>query len=129
MNQLEFNHKFKRGFNVRRLIVVVTVCLLVGYGFFNSRSLIFGPSIEIFEPVSLESEVAENTLLIKGRVKNMTYLSLNGRPIFVNPEGLFEEKLLLSPGFNTIEIRARDRFKTEKVKTIRVYYKFTDNLD
>ena len=38
-------------------------------------------------------------------------------------DGLFEEKLLLSPGSNIIEIKARDRFKKETEKIINIYYK------
>lgn len=116
-------YKFESGFNLRLFLIIISVCLLLGYGLFNARNLLIGPSIEIYSPPSLEIETEENTVTIKGRVKNMTYLSLSGRPIFVDTEGLFEEKLLLSPGFNIIEIRAKDRFKKEIAKTIKIYYK------
>lgn len=85
-----------------------------------------GPSLEIFNPAR-DMETEENIILVKGRVKNMTFLSLNERPIFADTEGFFEEKLLLSPGSNIIEIRARDRFKKEVFKRIKVYYKNTSS--
>lgn len=114
--------KFKQGFNIRLFVIIFSIFLLVSYGLFNARNLILGPSIEIFSPMS-ETETNENTILIKGRAKNITFLSLNERPIFVDREGLFEEKLLISPGFNIIELKAKDRFKQELLKTIKVYYK------
>ena len=114
-------YKFERGFNIRLFVIILSVFLLIFYGIFNARNLIIGPTIEIFSPIS--EETRENVLTIKGRAKNIALLSLNEKPIFVDKQGLFEEKLLLSPGSNTIEIRARDRFKKEIIKTIKIYYK------
>ncbi len=118
MNQ----YKFERGFNIKLFVITASIILLVSYGLFNARNLIMGPTIEIFTPTpNLETE--QNILVIKGRAKNISFLSLNEKPIFVDTEGLFEEKLLLSPGSNIIEIRAKDRFKKEILKTIKIYYK------
>ena len=116
------NYKFEKGFNIRRFIIIFSVILLLSYGVFNARNLIIGPMIEIYSP-SQNTETKENLLTIKGRAKNIAFLSLNSKQIFVDMEGLFEEKLLLSPGSNIIEIRAKDRFKKETLKTLKVYYK------
>ena len=115
-------YKFERGFNVKLFIVILSVLLLISYGIFNARNLIIGPTIEVFSPAK-DMETEESVLTINGRAKNIAFISLNERPIFVDTEGLFEEKLLLSPGSNIIEIRARDRFKKEVLKTIKIYYK------
>lgn len=115
-------YKLKSGFNIKYLIIVCSMVLLVCYGFFNARNLIMGPSIQIFTP-SEESETDQNLVSIKGKVKNMTYLSLNERPVYADKNGYFEEKVLLSPGFNILEFKIRDRFKEEVKKTIKVYYK------
>ena len=115
-------YKFKSGFNIRLFLVILSVFLLISYGIFNARNLIIGPSIEVFSPAK-DMETKENILTINGKAKNITFISLNERPIFVDTEGLFQEKLLLSPGSNIIEIKARDRFKKEIKKTIRIYYK------
>ena len=117
--------KFTGGLNIRRFIILLSFFLVVLYGIFNARNLILGPSIEIFNPPLAETEVVENTIIIKGRVENMTFLSLNERPIFADTEGVFEEQLLLSPGFNIITLKAKDRFKKEVQKTIKVYYSTT----
>ena len=118
MNQ----YKFESGFNVKRVVIIVSVFLLISYGIFNARNLIMGPTIEVFSPAN-NTETETNLLTVKGRAENIVFISLNEKPIFVNKEGLFEEKLLLSPGSNIIEIRARDRFKKEVLKTIEIYYK------
>jgi len=118
MNQ----YKFERGFNIKLFVITASIILLISYGLFNARNLIMGPTIEIFSPME-NMETEENVITINGRAKNITFISLNERPIFVDKQGLFEEKLLLSPGSNTIEIRARDRFKKEVRETIKIYYK------
>ncbi len=115
-------HKFKGGFNIKFCVIVLSAVLLVSYGIFNARNLIMGPVIEIFSPAT-DTETGEKMLTIKGRVRNASFISLNEKPIFVDPNGLFEEKLLLSPGSNIMEIKAKDRFKKEVLKTIKIYYK------
>jgi hypothetical protein len=115
-------YKFERGFNVKLFVIILSIVLLISYGIFNARNMIMGPIIEIFSPIE-NTETVENVLVIKGRVENASFISLNEKPIFVNKEGLFEEKLLLSPGSNTIQIKAKDYFKKEVLKTIKIYYK------
>lgn len=116
-------YKFEqKGFNIKFCIIIFSVLLLVSYGIFNARSLIMGPIIEIFSPAT-ETETNEKVITIKGRAENMSFISMNEKPIFVDKEGLFEEKLLLSPGSNIVEFKAKDRFKKEITKTIKIYYK------
>lgn len=85
--------------------------------------MIRGPSIELTSPTSTNLETTESLFMVSGLAYNTVSLSLNERKISIDTKGFFEEKLLLSPGFNTIEIRGKDRFKKEVVQTIRVYYK------
>jgi hypothetical protein len=115
-------YKFERGFNIRRFVIILSVVLLVSYGIFNARNLIIGPTIEIFSPAK-DIETGDNVITVNGKAENITFISLNEKPISVDTEGLFDETLLLSPGSNTIQIKARDRFKKEIVKTVKVYYK------
>jgi len=127
--RLKKNLLTQSGFNIKLFIIIFSVFLLISYGLFNARNLIIGPTIEIFSPSS-ETETKENTIIIKGRAKNITFLSLNERPIFVDKEGFFEERLLISAGFNIIQLKARDRFKQETLKTIEIYHKqATTTLD
>jgi hypothetical protein len=124
MDQYKFEKGLptQSGFNIKRFVIIASVVLLISYGIFNARCLIIGPTIEVFSPTK-DTETTENTLTVKGKVENVAFISLNQKPIFVDKEGLFEEKLLLSPGSNIIEIKARDRFKKETLKILKIYYK------
>lgn len=112
---------YNEGFNLKKVVASVAVLLLIVYGVFNARKLIEGPKIEIYEPVS-GFETIQNPITIKGIAKNITYLSLNERAIAVDTAGIFEETLLLTPGYNTIRMHAMDRFKQDTVKEIKIYY-------
>jgi hypothetical protein len=121
MNQHN-QYKFGKCFNMRLCVIISSVVLLVSYGIFNARNLLLGPTIEIFTSAN-NSETGNNVFTINGRAKNIAFISLNERPISVDTDGIFEEKLLLSPGANAIEIKAKDRFKNETKKTLNIYYK------
>jgi hypothetical protein len=129
MEYPEFKNNFDNqdGFNIKSLIITISILALILYGLFNARNLLMGPSVTIFNPISEEIETKQNTVIIKGQAKNVVYISINERPILISPEGLFEEKLLLSEGSNIIEIKAKDRFKKEIVKQMKIYYKETSS--
>ncbi len=110
------------GFNIRKVTAIIAVVLIVAYGVFSARSILIGPIIDVYSP-SLESATTDSVLVIQGVAKNVTFLSLNDRAIFIDTEGNFKEKLLLAPGFNIIKLYGRDRFKQETTQEIKVYYK------
>jgi hypothetical protein len=117
------NHKnINYGFNLKKFLLIISAILIVGYGFFNAREFILGPSIEIMNKNEFR-EVGKNIVTIKGIAKNTVYLTLNEKPVYLDRDGNFEEKLLLSPGFNTIQMYGRDRFKKETLEELKIYYK------
>ena len=68
-----------------------------------------GPQITIISPV--EGEFLSNThVLVVGESSRATRLELNGRPIYTDENGFFEERLILAPGLNMIELKADGRF-------------------
>jgi hypothetical protein len=115
------NFYIQSGFNLKRFLTIISLIFILSYGIFNARNLLFGPSIEIFSPTKIEFETNEKTITIRGQVRNATFVSVNERPISVDMEGYFEERLLLAPSFNIIEIKAIDRFKNKTTKTIKIY--------
>ena len=70
-------------------------------------------------------EHGEDTPLatITGKAQNATYISLNGREIYIDKDGSFSEKINLIPGFSVITIDATDKFGKEKEKTFQLVYK------
>lgn len=96
--------------------------LILGYSFYQSRSLITGPLITINEPEN-GSTVTRQLVTIAGAAKNINKITLDDRPIYVDEAGVFSEKLLLSEGYNIIKISAWDKFSKKTEKTIEVVYR------
>ena len=63
--------------------------------------------------------VYENGL---GKAKNATYISLNGREIFIDKDGNFTENIALLPGLSVITLSAEDKFGHVDEKKLEVMY-------
>ena len=96
-------------FWIKLLTVIAVIVGLFIYGMFQAKNFILGPKIEIFTPTNGISTDDER-LEITGKADRITYIEMNGRPIEVTPTGNFDEKLILIPGYNIININARDTF-------------------
>lgn len=115
--------------DIKRLVrtgsIFMIVVLIASYGFYQSRFLLKGPELSVWDPTD-GSAVLQSVLEIKGEAKNISYISLDGRQIFVNEEGAFKEKVLLSPGYNALTFKATDKFGKEVEKTIGLFFKETE---
>lgn len=81
----------------------------------------------LIEGVKIEAQIIykEGGPLVEvvGNCPKATYLSLNGREIFIDKEGGFSEMISLLPGYQVITINAKDRFGNRDEKKIDLYYK------
>jgi hypothetical protein len=95
--------------------------LIIVYAFFVSKDLIFGVKIR---NVSLTngSTVTENVINITGNARNAILLSLDGREISVDQQGNFKETIALLPGYNIINIKAKDKFGDTDEKNYKIMY-------
>ena len=110
---------------LRHVVSVGAILLLIvgiiGYIGFQGRYFLLGPQIYITEDVPFRS--SERTVTIGGTTRNITHITLNGRQIFTNPEGVFRETVVLGPSINTITISARDRYgRVRSVERTVVFY-------
>ncbi len=90
-------------------LVFSFIILLGGYFLYQARSFLIGPQINIDEPKEAQV-VSRSYLKVIGQALNISNLSMNGRQIFTDEKGNFEEGLLLARGYNIIEITASDKF-------------------
>ena len=80
----------------------------------------------ILKGVQIQANIEKNNSSIaeiKGNAKNATYLSLNGREIFIDKEGSFNEKVALLPGYSVLTLDAEDKFGNHAEKKFEVVYK------
>ncbi len=90
------------------------------YILFQSQNLILGPEIVISEP-SDGATLSYNLVTIKGSTKNVTTVTIDDRPIFIDKQGLFSEKLIAPPGYSIIKVTGQDRFGKKIEKRIHLY--------
>ncbi len=109
--------------NVKSIIkissLIAIVLFILVYSGFEARRLVRGPHVEIFEPS--DGATIENPLVeVRGRAENVLAISLNDRKITVDEQGVFSEKLLLSPGYNVIRVSVSDKFGRNREKTVEL---------
>ncbi len=107
-------------YNLKKLLFIIICILIFGYTFYEARFLIEGPELTIFYPEN-HAVVSDSLLEILGRVKNISSLTINGRPVMITPDRLFNDKLLLLDGYNTIETKVKNKFGQEQSKIIEIW--------
>ncbi len=103
------------------IICIVLLCLF-GYVAYEIQKLIFGPRITILSPKNGAS-VSDSLVEVSGIAKNINDIGLDDRKIFIDEQGNFKEQVLLSYGYNVIDIKAMDKFGRNTEKIIEVIYK------
>jgi hypothetical protein len=114
--------------NLKRILALLVATLFVGsifyYSYYQSRAIIAGPTITL--TIQTEGEIFSDSLAhITGTAIHAKELTLDGRAIFVDLSGNFNEQLLLFPGYNIIEVVAKDADGREEKKTIGVVWSGT----
>lgn len=99
---------------------LVITLLIVGYVLFQSKNLISGPQVTVIEPKD-GATLSYNLVTVKGSAKNIAYIHLNDRLIFIDETGQFNEKLIAPPGYSIIKIEAQDKFGKSTKQFIHVY--------
>jgi len=90
------------GFSVFFILIII-------YAILGSKDLIFGVKIRNVNLVD-GSTITDNTIKLTGNAKNAINLTTNGREISVDKQGNFNETIAPLPGYNIINIKAKDKF-------------------
>jgi hypothetical protein len=99
-------------FTFRSLVYVMVMgaaaTAILLYVLFQARFLIQGPQIALIEePASVQNS---QVVHLRGTARNITKISLNGRQIFTDKVGYFDEALVLENGYTIATIQATDRY-------------------
>ncbi len=96
--------------------------IIVGYAVNRSAAFIAGPVLTVDTPTDGET-LEKPVVILRGYAKNIASLTVNGRRIFTDEQGLFRDSLLLLPGYNVITVVAQDRFNRETKEILHVILK------
>jgi hypothetical protein len=97
---------FRSFFYLTLMAIAAGIILL--YILFQARFLIQGPQLALID----EPESVQNSQVVhlRGTARNITKISLNGRQIFTDKAGYFDEALVLENGYTVATIQATDRY-------------------
>lgn len=107
---------------LKTIIILLFLLCLFGYGAFEIWNYATGPKIILTSPAN-GSAVSESLISINGQGKNTKKITLNDRAIVVDETGNFSEKILLSYGYNVLELKAEDRFGKTTEQKLQIVYK------
>lgn len=105
--------------NPRQAIIIFLIVLIFAYAGYQGRALIIGPQVTVTNIA--DGEIVQNPVVnIKGKSRNVAWISLNGRQIYTDENGNWEEKLIVASGTSIITIQARDRFRRQEEQQLRI---------
>jgi hypothetical protein len=90
------------------VFLFILLCLFVAYTLFQARFLLTGPIVTFTN----QPEQIQKTRLItiEGIAENIVRMTLNGRQIYTDKNGYFEEDLVLENGYTVTNIQVHDRY-------------------
>ena len=97
---------------LRGLFGLLLLVMAIGYFSFQARVLLKGPVVVIADTAIVQTEPAIDII---GQVQNIVSLTLNGRPIYTDPDGNFKTTLILENGYTIMTLRAAGRYGRERV--------------
>lgn len=96
------------------IILLITISALT---YNNMRGVILGVKID----AEIKNPENKSFSKVSGIAKNATLITLNGREITLDKNGIFEEAIALPDGYSVITLEAQDKFGANSKKTFEVY--------
>lgn len=94
---------------------IIVITLIFGYFWHQISYVIYPPAIKITQPVS-DVTTKEKSIEILGQTESDVYLTINGKEVYVDKGGNFQNVVNLELGLNIFKIEAKDRLgKTNAV--------------
>ncbi|MEK7628604.1 MAG: hypothetical protein AAB421_04295 [Patescibacteria group bacterium] len=107
---------------ITALIFTIFFLLISGYAYFEARTIVYGPKINLGQLPNTSLLVTEQLIAIRGVAANIVELRMNGRSIPTTEAGAFEEVHLLAPGYNAIVLSATDKLGRTTKEVLEVVY-------
>jgi len=109
----------KRNQATKRMVLSLFGVALVAFVGAKLYPLAHGPQIEL-ATMTNGAHLTEPMIRISGKARFTKDLVINGAPLATAPDGTFDERFLLNPGYNVITMEGRDRFGHRNIKNYAV---------
>jgi len=108
-----------RDSRIVRITLLVFFAIIILYAYYEAQGLLYGPSIDVPEELTV---VSEPFIYIEGTAGRISSLTMNGKPIPVTEAGKFREPYLLAKGYNRIVLEASDKYGRTRERAIEILY-------
>ena len=106
---------------VKPIILAIIVILIIGYSILKIKDFAIGPKVTLYSPTD-GADAVSDLINIKGKAERISQIFINGRKIFTDETGNFDEPYLLASGYNLLEIMAKDQFGRQVSKKIQLTF-------
>ncbi len=103
-----------------RILVVLAVVVLTGYGLVEAYPLVRGPVLTLTSPNDY-AEFPDGIVVLEGEAKRVVALTLNGAPLLLGEDGTFKTALAFPKGASILTFVAKDRFGRTITHTRTIY--------
>lgn len=104
---------------IKPLLIGLFVLLVIGYSGLKLKDLLTGPKIIVNSPSDGQT-IKKSFVTVQGKAERISQLYLNGKKIFTDEQGNFNEPYLLASGYNLLEIIANDQFGRQITKKLQL---------
>ena len=108
-----------RDSRIAKFALLAFFLLVIGYGYFEARAMLYGPKIMVPSETIIAHEAFTT---IQGQAQNIAELKMNGASVSVTEDGKFSEPYLLTPGENRIILDAKDKYGRSRQQIIEILY-------
>lgn len=95
---------------------IVAITVLVAH---NTKDAIFGTTLSVRE-IKDGTTVTTAFMPLHGSARHASELRINGREVAFDRSGAFSDGVLLSPGYNILDIAVTDKFGKHSTKSYRI---------
>lgn len=103
------------------ILISTMAAAFLGLVIYNIKDIVFGTPL-VVHTVADGSTVSDNYLPITGSARHAQQITINGLAIGVDQQGNFNDGIILSPGYNIVEVKEMDRFGKTKTDTLHLAY-------
>jgi len=114
-----------RGITAKKLVrygsIILLFIVIVGYGLWRSRDLLFGIRLSI-SGIKDGMTATDPLLSFSGTAYHAKAITVNLRPVSVAENGTWGDTIALLPGYNIVTVSVTDKFGRVISKNYRLYY-------
>lgn len=93
---------------LKSLPVIIITITVAGFLFMQIKSFLGAPYLRLDNP-AIDLPTQDESIKVEGLGRHNSYITLNGKEIYLGKDGKFSEEIYLKPGKNEITVEAKSR--------------------